>query len=307
MESEIELHQDLLSLYPVAASPELFSGLVELRTISSVLGMIAHENTDISLAAVGLIQEITDPELFDEDETAIAVVDEFIKEQGLELIVQNLTRLDETVEEDAQGVYNTLNIIENLVEIRPTLALTVTEKTHIMKFLLTKLNSKSFDANKLYSAELLSILLQADSQNQRRVCSIPDFNGMDSLLQAVNQYRKKSPESAEEEECVEDIFLCLSASLLVPENQARFKSAEGMELMVKILKERKYAAGCAVKVVSYAISDNLSCSEGIIDACGMKYLFPMLININLPKLENRKEKSSGEREHRCALSYNYCG
>ncbi len=169
MESEIELHQDLLSLYPVAASPELFPVLVELRTIASVLGMIAHENTDISLAAVGFIQEITDPELFDEEETAIVVIDEFIKEQGLELIVQNLSRLDEKVEEDAQGVYNTLNIIENLVEIRPSLAVTVTEKTHIMKFLLIKLNSKSFDAKKLYSAELLSILLQADSQNQRRV------------------------------------------------------------------------------------------------------------------------------------------
>lgn len=34
----------------------------------NLLGMITHENTDISLAAIGLLQELTDPDSFQEDD-----------------------------------------------------------------------------------------------------------------------------------------------------------------------------------------------------------------------------------------------
>ena len=56
MASELELHEQLVSLYALSAYPELYPVLVEFNSVTSILGMIAHENTDISLAAVGLIQ-----------------------------------------------------------------------------------------------------------------------------------------------------------------------------------------------------------------------------------------------------------
>ena len=37
--------------------------------------------------------------------------------QGLELLVQNLSRLDETYEEDAKGVNTTMGVLENLLEV----------------------------------------------------------------------------------------------------------------------------------------------------------------------------------------------
>lgn len=189
MESEVELHEQLCALYSVAASPELYPILVDLNAVSSVLGMIAHENTDISLAAVGLIQELTDPELFtDGEEEATVLIDAFLKAQGLELVVQNISRLDEANEDDAQGVYNSLAVIENLVEIRPDIAILVCEKTNILQFLLLRLKEKAFDANKFYCAEILSILTQADVLNQRRLCSMPDMDGMDTLLQVCGHH-----------------------------------------------------------------------------------------------------------------------
>lgn len=184
MESELDLHEHLCSLYSVAASPELYPLLVELNAVTSVLGMIAHENTDISLAAVGFIQELTDPELFaDAAEDAMVLIEAFLKGQGLELLIQNLSRLNEDNEEDAQGVYNSLAIIENLVEIRPDIAVLICEKTNILNFLLIRLKEKAFDGNKFYCAEILSILMQADVQNQVRLCAMPDVDGMDLLLQ----------------------------------------------------------------------------------------------------------------------------
>lgn len=38
--------------------------------------------------------------------------------KGLELLVQNLSRLDESNEEDAKGVNTTMGVLENLLEVR---------------------------------------------------------------------------------------------------------------------------------------------------------------------------------------------
>jgi hypothetical protein len=64
--------------------------------------------------------------------------------------VDNLKRLDESQEEEAQGVHHTLNIFENLIEAKPALARRLCEKTNILTFFLNRLSNKAFDANKLY-------------------------------------------------------------------------------------------------------------------------------------------------------------
>ena len=161
--------------------------------------MITHENTDISIAAVGLIQEMTDVDTISEEPTAICFIEALLENQGLELIVQNLSRLDESNEEDVQGVYFSMGCIENLVEIKPEIALYICERTHVLKFLLLRLKVKKFDTNKLYCSEILSILLQADLANQRRLCNLSGLNGMDLLLQGISIYRKKDPITSDEE------------------------------------------------------------------------------------------------------------
>ena len=54
-------------------------------------------------------------------------------------MVQNLSRLDESNDEDAQGVNSSMGCIENLVEIRPNIAVLICERTHILKFLILRL------------------------------------------------------------------------------------------------------------------------------------------------------------------------
>jgi hypothetical protein len=44
--------------------------------------MITHENTDISIAAVGLIQEMTDVDTILEEESAMVFIDAFLDCQG---------------------------------------------------------------------------------------------------------------------------------------------------------------------------------------------------------------------------------
>jgi hypothetical protein len=47
----------------------------------------------------------------------MCIVDAISKAHGLELLVQNLSRLDESSEEDAKGVNVSLGVLENLLEV----------------------------------------------------------------------------------------------------------------------------------------------------------------------------------------------
>lgn len=188
MESEIELHTEIQELYAIAASPELYPILIHTEALHSLLGLITHENTDISLAIINLFHEMTDVDtIIDELDHALLFINTLISSQGLELIIQNLNRLDTNAsnEEDAQGIYNSLEIMENLIEIKPEVAVILCEKTHILKFLLERCKSKQFDANKLYSSEILSILLQSNVTNQILICNLQNIDGMDVLLQVT--------------------------------------------------------------------------------------------------------------------------
>ena len=122
MESEIALHDEVSQLLAVAASPELFPLLVSLGSVKSILGVLTHENTDISLAVLALLQELTDPDtLQTESEEEMrggqVLLDALVAEQGLELVVQNLGRLDDKVEEDSLGIGQSLTILENVIDV----------------------------------------------------------------------------------------------------------------------------------------------------------------------------------------------
>ena len=65
-------------------------------------------------------------------------------------------------------------------------------------------------------------------------------DGLDKLLTIVSYYKKRNPASKDEEECLENLFDCICSALQVDENKKRFRHAEGMELMLRTLKERKY-------------------------------------------------------------------
>ena len=70
-----------------------------------------------------------------------------------------------------------------------------------------------------------------------------EIDGMDTLLQCISYYRKREPQSSDEKECISNLFLCLCALLLVPEHQERFSLCEGFDLMLRCLKEQKFASG----------------------------------------------------------------
>ncbi|KTG01978.1 hypothetical protein cypCar_00041730, partial [Cyprinus carpio] len=65
-----------------------------------------------NIAVVDLLQELTDIDtLHESEEGAEVLIDALLEGQVVALMVQNMERLDETVKEEADGVYNTLGFL----------------------------------------------------------------------------------------------------------------------------------------------------------------------------------------------------
>ena len=56
MESEVELHEAIQEMHAVATVPDLYPVVVELNAVPSLLELLSHDNTDISVGVVDLLQ-----------------------------------------------------------------------------------------------------------------------------------------------------------------------------------------------------------------------------------------------------------
>ncbi|THF97165.1 hypothetical protein TEA_003295 [Camellia sinensis var. sinensis] len=279
-DSEIELHEEIQKLKILAGGPELYPELVNLNAIPSILGLLTHDNTDIAVDVVGLLQDLTDEDVLeDNDEPAQVLVDALVENNVLELLVQNLLRLSETDPDEMAAVYVTLATIENLIEVKPAVAEMVCERTKLMRWLLSKIKIREFDGNKQYASEILAILLQNSTANQKRLGQI---NGVDVVLQAVAMYKSRDPKTQDEEEMVENLFDCLCCLLMPLENKERFVKAEGVELMIIVMNSKKSCYGSAIRALDFAMTNYPPACERFVDVMGLKTAFPAFMVRRIP-------------------------
>jgi len=294
MESEMELNDAVQDMKAVATVPSLYPVLVDLNVVPSILGLLNHDNTDISVGVVDLLQELTDVDTLTESEDgANALIEALVERQVCSLLVNNLDRLDESVKEEAEGVHNTLAILENIVEFQPEMSKDIAE-AGFMAWLIKKLKVKvPFDDNKLYASEVLSILLQNEPANR---LLFGNMDAMDSMLQQLAYYKRHDPAVAEEVELMENLFDCLCSLMLEVTNRERFLKGEGLQLMNLMLREKKKSRSGALKVLSHALTG----AEGIdnclkfIDILGLRTLFPLFMKT--PKRSKRAGVSAEEHE-----------
>eukprot|EP00741_Cyanophora_paradoxa_P017723 tig00000203_g17117.t1 len=297
VDSEVELHDEIKKMHVVAASPELFADLVELNATQSITGLLAHENTDIAGDALELLQELTEPDAVANLQDSAVLVDALLANNVVELLVENLKRLDEGNESDAKAVHNSLNIIENMIEVKPEVTSIVCQKTPLMKWLIGRLRVREFDQNKLYASEILAILLQQSKENRE---TFSDPEKLDHLLRLVAVYKKRTPGSSEEEEVMENLFDCVAAALLHPPVQATFIECEGIELMLLITKEQPAARRCTLKVLDFALQRCGGACERFVDALGLKTIFSAYMqkgSYARVKKKRSDEEGDAEEEH----------
>lgn len=295
VDSEMELHDEIQKLKVMAGGPEFYPDLVNLGTVASITSLINHDNTDISIDVIGLLQDLTDEDVLeDNDEHAQVLVDALIENNALELLVQNLSRLSDADPDESAAIYNTLATIENFIEVKPSVAELVCEKTKLMKWLLSRLKVKEFDSNKQYASEILAILLQSSTANQKR---LGQMNGVDTILQAVAAYKSKDPKTPDEEEMVENLFDSLCCLLMPLENKERFVKSEGVELMIIIMNQKKLSYGSAIRALDFAMTNYPPACERFVDVMGLKTAFPAFMG-KIPLSKKNKKRYTEELEER---------
>ncbi|XP_017014252.2 beta-catenin-like protein 1 [Drosophila takahashii] len=294
MDSEVELHTVIQELKGVATVPDLYPLLVELHGLHSLLELLAHQNTDIAVAVVDLLQEVTDVDILGESqEGAESLIEALRKEQICALLVQNLERLNEQVKEEADGVHNSLAIVENLTEIDAEFVREAAEQG-LLAWLLKRLRGKSpFDPNKLYCSEILSILIQTENDNRLLLGSL---DGVDVLLQQLAVYKRHDPGSNEEQEYMQNLFNCLCSALMARENRDRFLSGEGLQLMNLMLREKKMSRNGSLKVLDHAMAgqDGRDNCNKFVEILGLRTIFPLFMKT--PKRNKQRLISADEHE-----------
>lgn len=300
MDSELELNDEIQKLHVIATVPHLYHSIVDMNAVGTILGLLSHENSDISIAIIDLLQEMTDVDTLNEsEEGATALIDALMDGQVIALLVQNLDRLDENVKEDSDGVHNTLGIIENMTELRPAVCQVAGEQG-MLGWLLRRLKQKPpYDANKLYCSEILSILLQNTEENRQL---LGELSGIDTLLQCLSLYKRYDPTTSDELEFMENLFNCLCSSLMYNANKDLFLKGEGLQLMILMLREKKLSRRSSLKVLDYSMQGaegTENCSK-FIEFLGLRSLFPLFMK---PLKSNKKVGSSEDEieEHTCSI------
>ncbi|KAL2841487.1 Catenin-beta-like protein [Aspergillus pseudodeflectus] len=278
MASEADLDTEIKSLSILSEHPELYHEFAKLGCVSSLISLLSHENADIAIDAIQIISELTDEDVEAEQEQWDGLVNAMLDADLIELLAQNLSRLDEEAEADRAGVYYILNVLENLAS-QASIAEKIGQDSNTMPWLLARIQKKErpVSQNQQYSAEILAILLQSGSKTRERFIGL---DGVDALLQLLSQYRKRDPEKdSDEEEYAENLFDCLTCLVDDDAGKEKFLEGEGIELAQIMLKEGKFSKVRALRVLDHAlggIGGAPSC-ERLIEVAGLRTIFGMFM------------------------------
>lgn len=78
MESEVDLDESIKKMTFLATAPEYYPLLVKLNVVTSLLGLLSHENIDIAIDIIDLLHELTEADTLQESEDAMVFVDTLV-------------------------------------------------------------------------------------------------------------------------------------------------------------------------------------------------------------------------------------
>ena len=274
--SEADLDADIKALSVLSENPELFKEFVQLGCVESLVGLLAHENTDIAIDAIEIIGELTDEDVDAEEEAWQSLADALLDADLIGLLVSNFSRLNEGDESDSNGVYHALEVIENLCS-RSATATRVSKDENLLKWLLARIQrtEQAVTQNKQYAAEILAILSQASPENRKQLAAL---DVVDTALQLVAPYRRRDPnKGSEEEEYMENLFEALTCLVDETEGKIKFVEAEGVELCLLMLKDGKMSKAPALRLLDHATAGRTAAEVCIkvVEAGGLKTTFTL--------------------------------
>ncbi|OQD83019.1 hypothetical protein PENANT_c018G08016 [Penicillium antarcticum] len=278
MISEADLDTEIKGLSILSEHSELYEEFAKMGCVGSLISLLSHENADIAIDAIQIISELTDEDVDAEQEQWDVLVNSMMQADLIELLAQNLSRLDEASETDRAGVYYVLGVLENLAS-QTSHAETIGQDGSILPWILSRIQKKEavVSQNKQYAAEILAILLQSSPKNRSKFI---ELDGIDVLLQLLSAYRKRDPaKDSDEEEYVENLFDSLICLVEEDVGKEKFVENEGIELALIMLREGKFSKSRSLRVLDHALGGvgGAPACERLVEAAGLKTIFGMFM------------------------------
>lgn len=303
LKSEVDLDEEIKKFTLVATHPELYAALLKLETLPLLVGMLNHVNTDIAVDVFEVLSELTDPEVLSEVEDPEGFVKAIFDAQLCQMTVDVLARIDETVsDEDFKAVTNGLSMIENLADLMPQeTCRQFLEIPTFLPWLIKCLRAQGMDYNKVYASEILGIVLQNSERAREEMVKL---EGVDKLLRGIAAYRKRDPADSEEAEYVQNMFDCICSLMLLKTNQIAFGSLQGLELMIRMMREKVFAATLALKLVDHSLRHCPENCQIFVEKLGLKVLFAIFMKKGA-KTKKQSEAKEAE-EHVTSIVQSLC-
>mmetsp|Transcript_11801 Transcript_11801/g.17914 ORF Transcript_11801/g.17914 Transcript_11801/m.17914 type:complete len:756 (+) Transcript_11801:158-2425(+) len=259
MSSEVALYEEIEQWKDLATSIKYYEYFVNMGAVGSLKGLLYHENIDVVLCIIRLFNELLDPELLssasiDDDlnlvgeQLCMLMVaflgwgdddkvekDDGDNSNGLDMIIANLTRFNESEDEELKGIDDVLTLVENLLDLDQlgvlklakdreeddgedekkaasaicSIASHLTKATTFTSYLLMKLGEKKLEhwttTMRLHASELLASIMQhEDSRSSLSNISImvPYTSMFDDDSGENGKKKKKKDNALDGMECI---------------------------------------------------------------------------------------------------------
>jgi beta-catenin-like protein 1 len=283
MGSEADLDAEIKSWSLLSEHADLYPEFARSNAAPSLVGLLAHDNTDIAIGAIEILSELLDEDVEASQPQWDALATSLLDADLLDLLMSNLNRLDEAAETDRSGVYHSLSVLESLASQQPVAERIGTEP--VLEWLCNRIRvpETPLSQNKQYAAEVLQVLLQSSPLLRSRLAK--EVEGVDLFLQILANYRKRDPpKDTPEEEYVENVFDALTCVLDERDGKSAFVEAEGVELVLLMLKEGGFSKLRALRVLDHAVGGSAGGEVGeaciavnlkLVEAGGLKNVFSL--------------------------------
>ncbi|KAJ2909589.1 hypothetical protein GGI21_001729, partial [Coemansia aciculifera] len=341
-ESEADLDEALQRLLLLANDVQFLKTLEDLGALPTLVGLMAHENADITLDVIQFVVEVTaedawshEGESSEERELVSAFVRALAAHEFFEVLGQNLRRLKEESESfegeaDRTGVFQTLSLVENIVSLDSTMVGSVAKAMDLFEWLRMRISRSAHepknpkglaaqaDPNQQYAAEIVSILLHSNWQH--RVEASSSQLGI-TLMECLSRYKKRTPEDKVEMEYLENIVDSICMMVSTSAGKSAFIEAEGVELLLVLQQQQQHVARLlSLKILDYLMSPTYSdtsksefaqskalaasIAKRYIDNRGLKHLFSILMHQGKGAVQKlyKRHSETDERAVSCLAS-----
>jgi len=123
-------------------------------------------------------------------------------------------------------------------------------------------------------------------------------------LRGIAAYRKRDPTDSEESEFVQNMFDCLCSLMLLPAHQISFGQVQGLELMIRMMREHIFASNLALRLTDHALRHCAANCRIFVEKLGLKVIFAMFMKKG-PKAKTRSAAREME-EHVTSIIQSLC-